>query len=211
MFSTPFVAVGGEAADINSVLSSDDLPSGSVLSFWENGAYNYATYYGVDADGGVYTDNTYETCLGAGWGDGEQVAIVKEMNPGFGYWLQSEDSASVTYAGEVNTNKVTVSISSGLNQVGNAFPGSISLSKITSSDLPSGSVISFWDNATATYTFATYYGVDADGGVYTDNSYETCLGAGWGDGEQVVITKTIDTAEGFWLQSEDSASLEIEF
>ena len=211
MLSTPFVAVGGNVADINAVLSSDDLPSGAVLSFWSEGEYSYATYYGEDADGGVYADDTYETCLGPGWGDGNQIALEKDMTSGAGYWLEAGNSASVTYSGEVNTNKVTVSLVSGLNQVGNPFPAEIPLSNIKSATLVSGTVISFWDNTEKEYTYATYYGEDADGGVYSDDSYENCLGPGWGDGNQIAIDKNVATGEGFWLETGDASSLDFQF
>ena len=213
LLATPFVGVGtGESAEINDALSSADMRTGTMAQFWDSATRKYSTvyYYDEDSDGGVFTDDSYEECLGPGWGDIDQIAISKAMNPGDGFWIQSDGSAVNTFAGEVSLDPVTISLTQGLNLVGNPFPAPLPISKITG-NLRTGTMAQFWDSATRKYVTVYYYDEDSDGGVFTDDSYEACLGPGWGDIDQIAIDKNVGSCEGFWIQSDSAATITLSY
>ena len=209
LVAAPFVAVGGSNPDINETMTSDSLKTGTVAQFWNAGSYNTIYYYDVDSEGGVYTDDSYEDCLGPGWGDIDQVVVAQNMNGGEGFWIQSYGAATNVFSGEVSTNMVSLTLSDGLNLVGNPFPAGISIQNVKSSSLKTGTVAQFWNGSS--YATVYYYDEDSEGGVYTDDSYEDCLGPGWGDIDQISVNHNVKSAEGFWIQSYGSASATIEF
>ena len=213
LLAAPFAAVGGETADINDLATSSDLPDGSVVRFWDavTRSYSTAVWYSENADGGVYTDDSYEECLGAGWGDDNQIIQYIDMPINAGYWLQTAGSATVTLAGEVDTSEQTASLVQGLNLLGNPYPCEIPISSVVGTSLPDGSIAQFWNATSRTYTSAVWYSENADGGVYTDDSYEDCLGAGWGDDNQIVVNETIGAGEGFWVQTSASSTITFVF
>ena len=207
LVAAPFVAVGGETADINETMTSSDMKTGTLANFWNNGSYETLYYYDEDSDGGIY-DTDEETCLGPGWGNANQIVVSQDMVRGDGFWIQSSGAAENTFAGEVSTNTVSLTLNDGLNLVGNPFPKDISIQKITSDDLRTGTLANFWNNGS--YETVYYYDEDSDGGVY-DTDEETCLGPGWGNANQIVVNHTISSGEGFWIQSSGAASASIEF
>ena len=168
MMAGNFASIGGGLAnDINAELTSQDLADGSVAMFWNTTTKKYSNIiYYADPDDGIYTDDTYTTNLGAGWGDDDAVVIEKDLN------LE------------------------------------IDISSFTSSDLPDGTVAMFWNTTTKKYSNVIYY-ADPDDGIYTDDTYETNLGAGWGDDDAIVVDKSVGIGEGFWIQSSDSAEITV--
>ena len=60
--------------------------------------------------------------------------------------------------------------------------------------------IKFWDSTTYQYQEVYFFGEEADG-VFTDDTYEETLGAGWGDADQIVVDFDIDVGQGFWVKS----------
>ena len=201
-----FINVGGSTLAVSKV--DGNFQTDDQIRFWDATAEQYDTYafYGEDADGGVYTDSSYEECLGAGWGDDSQIAVDKNIGAGTGFWLKIDNGAVVTVSGQVSEN-TTVSFSAGYNLLANPRPVSVPLSQVASSSLATDDQIRFWDSDTEQYTTYAFYGEDADGGVYTDSSYEECLGAGWGDDGQIVVNKAIGVGEGFWLKAASSGTL----
>ena len=130
------------------------------------------------------------------------------MVPGEGFWIQSSGAAESTFAGEVSTNAVPLTLTTGLNLVGNPFPADLSIQKVTSTTLRTGTVAKFWKNGS--YQTVFYYDESSDGGIY-DTDEETCLGPGWGNANQIVVNHTIASGEGFWIQSSGNATVLIEY
>lgn len=213
LVSAPFVAVGSGDIDINDSLSSADMKTGTTASFWDSTLkkYTYVFYYDENSEGGVYTDGSYEECLGPGWGDIDQIAIDYPLVQGEGFWVQSEGASVNVFAGEVSTNAVNVSLISGLNLVGNPFPAPLPIQKITGAGLKTGTTANIWNPTTKKYSYVFYYDENSEGGVYTDGSYEECLGPGWGDIDQVSVDTEIDSLAGFWIQSETATNITIEY
>ncbi len=104
-------------------------------------------------------------------------------------------------------------MSAGYTIVGNQFKnvGStdqvLEISQVVASGLTGGDQARFWDSSISDYVTIVYYGEENEGGVYTDESYEECLGPGWGDENQIIISKEIDVGEGFWISSANSGTL----
>ncbi len=196
-----FQGVGGGQLGIDKVTSGDFVTQDQIR-FWDGTGYTTLAYYGEDADGGVY-DSDGETCLGPGWGDSDQIAADYSASAGNACWIESANQVEVTVSGEV-TDNTTVSFSAGYNLIANPRPESVALTAVTSDSLATQDQIRFWDGNG--YTTYAYYGEDADGGVYASDG-ETCLGPGWGDSDQLAVTRTIAVGEGFWLETAGSGTL----
>lgn len=208
-----FQNVGGSSFDINEVLAGEDLDQYGAdwVRFWDPVLRSYTTafYFGAAADGGVYTDNTYGTLIGPGWGDLEQVVVPYDVAPGEGFWMQTAAAAKLVTAGEVVTNGTVATPANSMTLIVNPYPVEVSLQDLVGTNLDEYGAdwVRFWNPTTRTYTTAFFFGAAADGGVYTDNSYGTLIGPGWGDLEQVVVNYTIGVGEGFWVQTSSAASI----
>ena len=167
--------------------------------------YTSAYYWGESAEGGVYTSTADDAdCLGPGWGDKEQTVIDITLDHGQGFWTQARNGGTLTISGEVSgTNSVAVPVNA-MTLVTSTYPGELDIQDIT----PTGYVenggdwIMIWDAENRQYTSAYYWGVSAEGGIYTSTADDAdCLGPGWGDKEQTVIHATLAPGEGFWTQA----------
>ncbi len=198
-----FEAVGGGGLDIQNI-TSEDLTGGDIVKFWTGSGYTTVFYYGEENDGGVYEDDSYEVCLGPGWGDINQIAVSLPIDTGEGFWLQAGGASDVTISGQVgSTNEV--SVASGLTLVVNPYPTGIDIAEIQADGLTGGDIAKFWTGSG--YSTVFYYGEENDGGVYEDDSYEVCLGPGWGDINQIAVSSAIAVGEGFWVQAGSAATL----
>ena len=200
-----FQDVGANSETLSlSEITADGLAGGDMVRFWNGQSYDNVFYYSVNDEGGVYTDDSYEECLGAGWGDINQIAVDTVIPVGEGFWVKNAGAATVTFSGEV-PSVTTVSISAGLTLVAVPYPKAIDLASVSASGLAGGDMARFWNGST--YENVFYYSTADEGGVYTDDSYEECLGAGWGDINQIAVSRTIDISKGFWIKSAASATL----
>jgi hypothetical protein len=196
-----FITVGGGNLNIQKI-TSEDLTGGDTAQFWNGTSYTTVFYYGVNNEGGVY-DTDEETCLGPGWGDINQIVVNRAINAGEGFWIQAGAASTVTISGEI-TSSAQVSLSSGLNLVANPVPAAINVSEISAVGLEGGDTAQFWNGSS--YTTVFYYGLNNEGGVY-DTDEETCLGPGWGDINQIVVSMPIVVGQGFWIQSAGDGTL----
>ena len=82
--------------DIKDV-TADNLKVGDMVRFWNGTSYENISYYSEDDEGGVYTDTSYTTCLGAGWGDANQVAVSREIDISQGFWVKAATASTLTF------------------------------------------------------------------------------------------------------------------
>lgn len=198
-----FEAVGGGDLDVQSI-TSEDLALGDLARFWNGSSYTTIFYYGEEDDGGIYEDDSYEVSLGAGWGDIDQVAVDMTVSLGEGFWIKTAAASDLVVAGQVgDTNQV--SVASGLTLVVNPYPQAVDIADVQGTGLALGDLARFWNGSS--YTTVFYYGEDDDGGVYEDDTYEVSLGAGWGDIDQIAVSKNIAVGEGFWVKAGTAATL----
>ena len=98
ILGTSFQDVGSQESTLDiSALSAEGLAGGDMARFWNGSTYENVFYYSVNDEGGVYTDDTYETCLGAGWGDINQIAISKTIDISKGFWIDAASAATLTF------------------------------------------------------------------------------------------------------------------
>ncbi len=196
-----------QVLDISQVVASG-LTGGDQARFWDPTTSTYETivYYGEENDGGVYSDDSYEECLGPGWGDGDQILAKYTIPSGESFWISGAGASTITFSGEVPT-ATTKDFVAGYTLVCNPMPKEINLADVKATGLTGGDQARFWDPITSTYETIVYYGEENDGGVYSDDSYEECLGPGWGDGDQIIISKEIKIGEGFWISAASSGTL----
>ena len=205
MLGNSFQSVGSTDATLDvSGITAVGLSGGDMLRFWNGQKFENINYYSAADEGGVYTDGTYETCLGPGWGDDNQVAVEFDVETGSGFWLQNAATATITISGEVPSVN-TVSVRAGLTMVSSPLPIIVDIADITADNLKGGDMARFWNGSS--YENINYYGAADEGGVYSDGTYETCLGPGWGDDNQIAVRKTIDMSQGFWIQAATASTL----
>ena len=211
-----FQNIGATTMNIQDITVAGDFDTwgGDWIKFWDPSTrtYEIAYYFGEDADG-VFApeDVDYENSLGAGWGDGDQIILNLDIDLGQGFWTQSVGGGSLVFSGEVTSNTEVTVPANKMTLIANPIPQSINIQDITIAgdfDTWGGDWIKFWDPSTRTYEIAYYFGEDADG-VFApeDVDYENSLGAGWGDGDQIIIDLNIDVGQGFWVQSVNGGSV----
>ena len=173
----------------------------------ETGRYTTLYYWGADA-GGVYTDDTYQKSLGSGWGDDAQIVVETTIDAGQAVWTQSEAGGKFVVSGEVTAdNKVDVPVDN-MTLVANPLPMTVDIQQITTEDWNGEGAdwIKIYNPETGRYTTLYYWGADS-GGIYTDDTYQNSLGAGWGDDAQIAVDIDIQVGQGFWVQSEAGGKL----
>ena len=193
-----FVNVGGNDLDVQKITLSDQTDGGSLLMFYDIAKGKYDTLQFFDT---LYTDDSYsdDPPLPAGWGD-NYIKINKTINPGQGFWIQSNNDNDVTIPGQVvaaNDNYVDVKASQ-MDLCANVFPVATDVQTITLSDqTDGGTLLMFYDIAKGKYDTLQFFDT-----LYTDDSYsdDPPLPAGWGD-NYIKINKTINPGQGFWIQS----------
>lgn len=169
--------------------------------------YETVYYYG-EAMEGVYADDSYETLVGTGWGDTDQIVVDIDIPAGTGVWTQSETGGTLIVAGEVTSeNTVSVPVNT-MTLVANPLPMAVSVQdiKVDGYSEEGADWIKIYDPETSLYETIYYYG-EAMEGVYADDSYETLVGPGWGDTDQIVVDRTIEVGQGFWTQAENGGIL----
>ena len=89
-----FQAIGAESTSVQDIDVAGDFSQEGTdwIMVWDDGAETYTRlyYWGASVDG-VFTDDTYTTSLGAGWGDGNQIVMSATINPGRGFWGNAEN------------------------------------------------------------------------------------------------------------------------
>ena len=198
----PFVNAGGTDFDIQNITLSNGSEGSDWIMVFNAATRSYETFNWFSD---VYTDDTYSTSLGkAGWGD-NYVVINKKLDPGQGFWIQTQNACAVTIPGQVvaaTSNGFTTSANK-KDIVACVFPTDLNIQDITLTNGTEGSDwIMVFNAATRSYETFNWFS-----DVYTDDTYSTSLGkAGWGD-NYVVKEKTLDPAQGFWIQTQNAAEV----
>lgn len=207
-----FQTIGSEATSVQSIgVDGNFSEEGSDwIMVWDDETRTYTRlYYWGDSVDGVFADDSYATSLGAGWGDPDQIVVSASVNPGRGFWAQAENGGSLVISGEVPSSGEVITSANKMKLVANPYPVATDVQTIgVSGDFSEegSDWIMVWDDETRTYTRLYYWG-DSVEGVFTDDSYATTLGAGWGDPNQIVVNYTIPAGRGFWVNSELGGSL----
>ena len=207
-----FQTIGAESTSVQAIGVDGDFSEegGDWIMVWDDATATYTRlYYWGESVDGVFADDSYETSLGAGWGDPGQIAMSATINPGRGFWGSAENGGYLVLSGEVPSSGEVSTLANKMKLVANPYPVATDVQTIgVSGDFSEegGDWIMVWNDATAAYTRLYYWGDSVDG-VFTDDTYETSLGAGWGDPGQIVINYTIPAGRGFWVNSELGGSL----
>ncbi len=141
----------------------DQLPNGSVVHVWNKETGSYVSV---------------NKSPRGGWG-------AATLNLGDAFWIQAAGSESyeVILSGDVNTTAInSTTIPAGIEATGLFFPVETTFGATDlAGDLPNGSVLHIWNDATQSYT-----------------SYNKSPRGGWGtSGNSVVVGPTT----AFWVQT----------
>ena len=202
IMGSPFINVGGTTFDIQNVTLSNPSDGCDWIMVFNPATVSYDSYTWFSE---LYTDDTYETSLGvAGWGN-NYVKEGCELDPGQGFWIQTEQASSVTLPGQVvaaDENSFTTTPNK-KDIVACVFPVSIDIQGIKLENGTDGcDWIMVFNPQTSSYDSYTWFSE-----LYSDDTYETSLGVpGWGN-NYVVETKSLNPGQGFWIQTQADATV----
>ena len=158
----------------------------------------------------LHWNEAYETLeseetIGEGWGDGEGTLINKMVTPGTAFWITTLKDTTVTIPGQVASaadasNLKTIGGSQDL--IAGVFPVALNIQDISlDNGSDGGDSIMLW-NADRTWTKILHWNE-----AYETLESEESIGEGWGDGEGTLIQKTLDPAQGFWINTLKSCTI----
>ena len=215
MIGMQFVAIGGgelpmsTAAILDSSMAGFDEDGNYIteLHVWENGNY---TRYGWSGTSGteLLEDSSYDNQ----WLDNQLEKLeVQSLPIAKGVWIKAGSAGSVTIAGEVSTNAVTVSLDTGWNMVANPFPcdAKVSTFGVLSEEMlgfdEDGNYITelhVWENGNYTrYGWAGTSGTE----LLEDSSYDNK----WLDNQLEIPADDIVVpyGHGVWIKAGSSGSI----
>ena len=185
-----FQAVGGGPLDIQTI-TGENLVDGGVdtLRIWDGSAYS--DYYYFTADDDINGDGT------AAWGNEDWEPVEVDIPAGTGMWLNSQNEASLTFAGEVAGN--TLEFSTGLNLIIPPQPLELNIQDIQGEGLVDGGMdtLRIWDGS----AYSDYYYFTADDDIKGDGT------AAWGNEDWEPVEVTIPVGAGMWLNAQNSGTL----
>ena len=213
MIGVQFSDVGGTAKSLTNVFKLDETFAGyddnydfyTRMQVWNGIGYDYygwAGTGGTDVDGDPSLDNT--------WTDMEAYAVEGEsFAPAAGVWIRAEKAGTLTIAGEVVLNDVTIQLNEGYNIVCNPFPVEVS---ITDFGVLDSSFAGYDDN----YDFYTrmqiwngvgydFYGWAGTGG--TDVDGDPSLDNTWTDMEAYAVDGKIQPGQAVWIRAEKAGTI----
>ena len=207
-----FQTIGSEATSVQSIGVDGNFSEEGTdwIMVWDDATAAYTRlYYWGDSVDGVFADDSYENSLGAGWGDPDQIVVSATINPGRAFWANAYEGGSLVLCGEVPSSGEVPTLANKMKLVANPYPVATDVQTIgVSGNFSEEGTdwIMVWDDVNAAYTRLFYWGDSVDG-VFTDDTYETSLGAGWGDPDQIVVNYTIPAGRGFWVNAYEGGSL----
>ena len=204
MLSPMFTYVGGGDKAIvdlfeekEGFVGSDTASDADYFSIWYGGGYAYTYFYSTDAG---------DENVDAKWASGEDsfTETTDDLPPNTGFWFYNRaGQKTVTLAGEVPTNDVTVSVSAGYTMLANPFSAPLPVKSIVA---VSGSFV-----GSDTASDADYISVWRNGGYDATYFYSTDAEGAWASGDDS-FTETEDTigpGEGFWFYSRNTSQITI--
>ena len=196
MLGANWKLVGGQSPAMAQVMDASDLPAMDLdsLSFnaqllcWDGAGYAFYGWSGEVGDEDLdnqWLDDQYE------------IADIPAAN-GTGFWIDTSESATVIFSGEVPAeDAVTVNVSAGYNLIANPFPETISIQKITSTDLPAMDLDSLAFNAQLLTWNGSGYSFYGWAGEVGDEALDNK----WLDDQYEEATATLDIGKGCWIQT----------
>ena len=187
--------------------------SGDLIQLFDAEEQTYVRQYYFYTSGGEYPD--YDNKWYDVANDEDPTQAVVENSEGTGFWYQYRGSApaTLTTAGEVPTEDVTITIEPGFNCIFYPFPADFDFTKLdwktagatAGGGAASGDLIQIFDPVQQTYT--TQYYFYTSGGEYPD--YDNL----WYDvaNDEDPTTAKIPAGRGFWYQHRGSNTFTITF
>ena len=178
-------------------VGADTDAEADYISVWYGGGYAYTYFYSTDAG---------DENVDAKWASGEdsfsETTDILPANTGF--WLYNRGAQkTVTLAGEVPTEDVTVSISAGYTMLSNPF----------SAPIPVKSIVAKSGEFTGADTDAEadYISIWRNGGYDATYFYSTDADNAWASGEDSFseTEDTIGAGEAFWFYRRGTGALQI--
>ena len=203
----PFLNAGGGELDIQSIKLSNGTDGGDWIKIFDPETRSYVTLYWYatlwDLD-----ENEEDVELGySGWGVDEY--IVKPtvtIQPGQGFWIQTDKANTMTVAGQVCSavmGENTQSLQSGKQDLLAAlFPVETDVQDIKlSNGTDGGDWIKIFNPETRSYETLYWYATLWD---LDENEEDVELGySGWGVDEYIVKPAVkIQPGQGFWIQTD---------
>lgn len=200
--SAPFLAVGYNTCDIQSIQIPGAEWDGVLFSIWEGiptvRANSEFTYYDAsnDPDGEATT---------AYWGDENYSPVAYSIEPGQGVALNGAEGYDVQFAGQVPDGDVSLTGGAANTFCGNPFPQAIDIQAI---QIPGaewdGILFSIWEGIPTVRANSefTYYDASNDPNGEALTSY-------WGDENYSPVTYSIAPGQGFVLNGAEGYDITI--
>ena len=199
MLSPMFTYVGGGDKAIvdlfeekDGFVAADTETDADYISIWANGGYAYTYFFSSDAgDAWSNADDGFD----------ETTDLIPEK---VGFWFYNRGTAkTVTLAGEVPTNDVSVALLPGYNMIANPFSAPILVKSIiaTEGDFTSAD----------TETDADYISIWRNGGYNATYFFSSDAGDAWSSADDGFdeTEETIGAGEAFWFYNRGSSSITI--
>ena len=186
-----FSAVGGGDCNIQTIRGEGLSDGGTdMLQLWTGSGYDYCYYYSAADD--INGDGS------AAWGDESWTAVDLSIGSGTGMWMQSQQDATIVFAGEVGEGN-TKAFSAGLTLASQTIPMDINIQDVQGEGLADGGVdmIQIWNGSSYDY----YYYYSAADDINGDGT------AAWGDESWTPVDVTLYAGQGFWLQTQGAGTL----
>ncbi len=204
ILGTQFVNAGTEALDIQSIKIANFTDGMDWMKIYTPGV-GYQTYiYYADT-----IDNEEDfNSLGEGWGDGSSVkSIGITLDPGQGFWLNTQKNATITMPGEVlATESESMELAANkMDIMASPYPIELDIQKIKISSFTDG--MDWMKLYTPGVGYQTYiYYADTIDNEEDFNS----MGEGWGDGSSIkTVGVTVNPGQGFWINTQKDATVTI--
>ena len=222
LVGSQFLNIGAGVQDIQDISAANTLPGISdagvfqtTLRVWTGNGYT--TYGWSDADDGdVEVDGETWPESNSKWLNyGMSEIVERDMPTGEGFWIKTDEAATITFAGEVpEGDSQEVEVVSGLNLISNPFPAMLNIQKIQSDDLAGISDAGAFQSTIRVWTgngYTTYGWSDADDGdVEVDGETWPESNSKWLNyGMSEIVDVNIPIGAGFWLQTNGKATLTI--
>jgi hypothetical protein len=198
----PFLAVGYNTADIQSIQIPGAEWDGVTFSIWEGiptvRAGSAFTYFDASNDPNAEATTAY-------WGDDNYEPVAYSIEPGQGIVLNGAQNYAIQFAGQVPDGDVTLTGGSANTFCGNPFPAAIDIQSI---QIPGaewdGVTFAIWEGIPTIRTGSafTYFDASNDPDALATDSY-------WGDDNYTPVTYSIVPGQGFVLNGAQGYTITI--
>ena len=187
-----FAAVGGGTVNIQDIKITGATDWSDSIQILDEGGSTIATYFYATAEqSGAEAD---------GWLDDSLALADVTLEPGQSILIDTADSATLTFAGQVATSDTVVETVAGFNFIGNNTPSPLNIQDITIVGATDWSdsiqILDEGGSTIATYFYATaeQSGAEADG---------------WLDDSLALADVTLEPGQGILVDTADTAEITI--